>query len=156
VGASARATHQRRGCADGGQARAAAPSQGTLLALRKIFKDTRHDRGQGRPETGACCLRLAAEPACCLRLAAEPPATRTPRGLRLAATGSAHIRRGLRLAAAARTSTPRGLRLAATGGASIRRGFRLAVAARMGPRGTRDGPCHHRLAAVGNAARARP
>ena len=37
MGASARATHQRRGCADGGQARAAAPSQGTLLALRKIF-----------------------------------------------------------------------------------------------------------------------
>ena len=37
VGASARATHERRGCADGGQARAAAPSQGTLLALRKFF-----------------------------------------------------------------------------------------------------------------------
>ena len=57
VGASARATHERRGCADGGQARAAAPSQGTLLALRKIFQaripGTAADRGGRRRGTAA-------------------------------------------------------------------------------------------------------
>jgi hypothetical protein len=134
VGASARATHERRGCADGGQARAAAPSQGTLLALRKIFQaripGTAADRGgrrrgtaafvwqQSRPQRvprvafawprrGARIYavafvwpRLLDTGDCCLRLAAEPPVTSTPRGLRLAATGGASIRRVFRLAAA--------------------------------------------------------
>ena len=110
VGAGARAIYQRRGCADGEQA-------------------------QELPETGDCCLRLAAEPpaaemgACCFRLAAGPPAASTPRGFRLAATGCVSIRRGFRLAAAAHASPiPSSTQDAQQRGARLVRSPRLRVA----------------------------